>query len=267
MWCPALIEVRELTVRYKLSEEPAVKGVNAVFDRNSVILGPNGSGKTTLFKVICGLTNIAEGEILVNGAEVDSIYAKPGVLAVNFPEVYMLVDVSVYEVVKLYSDLIGGRVEEALEIAEELGVGRDLMKRRKLRELSAGQLKSVCAALALFSRAEHVLLDEPFEQLDPAKKGRLIGRLSRYPGVVLLNTHETWLLKSLADWRAYFMCEGRLYGPAEVRDLLRSSITVGDEPDAVMRVEAGGRVISVVREEKGTPLTSIENLDRIYDML
>ncbi|RLG50367.1 MAG: hypothetical protein DRN96_07875 [Thermoproteota archaeon] len=262
-----LIKVRELVVRYKLSDEPAVKGVNAVFDGRCIILGPNGSGKTTLFKVICGLINITSGEVWIDEAKVDEIYSQPGVLAANFPEVYGLVDASVHEVLELYSDLTGGSLSEAVGIAEELGLTRELMKRRRLRELSAGQLKSVCAALALASGAKHVLLDEPFEQLDPAKKGRLIRRLSSYPGVVLLNTHETWLLKSLEDWTAYFMCEGRLYGPASVRDLLRSSVTPSDEPSAIMRIEAGGKVVSIVREEKGTPLTSIESLDRIYDMI
>ena len=45
--------------------------------------------------------------------------------------------------------------------------------------------------------AKHVLLDEPFEQLDPAKKTRLLRHLKGYDGTVLVNTHETWLIKRL----------------------------------------------------------------------
>jgi ABC-type Mn2+/Zn2+ transport system ATPase subunit len=49
----------------------------------------------------------------------------------------------------------------------DLGVGDEILKSRRLHELSASQLKVVCTAIVLSARAKHVFLDEPFEQLDP----------------------------------------------------------------------------------------------------
>ncbi|MEM2906387.1 MAG: hypothetical protein QW587_11735 [Candidatus Bathyarchaeia archaeon] len=75
----------------------------------------------------------------------------------------------------------------------------EALKKQRIDELSAGQVKMVCTALSLTMKAKHVLLDEPFEQLDPARKGRMIKHLDGYDGVILVNTHETWLLKNLQD--------------------------------------------------------------------
>ena len=261
-----MILVEGLKVSYKWRQEPVLKGVDGKFDNKSLILGPNGSGKTTLFRAVCGLTNITEGRVLIDGRNVEDIYAEPGILSVNFPEVYSLLSVRVRDLITLYADLSGADPSKTYAILEELGIPMELLGRRKLHELSAGQRKAVCTAMALSMDAKHVLLDEPFEQLDPARKGRLVRYLNGYDGVVLLNTHETWLMKNLPEWDAYFMFEGRLYGSASVEKLLNVRMTPRDEPGAVLRMEVSGKTISLVRGEKGTLLTSLESLDRVYEL-
>ena len=261
-----MIQVRGLHVAYRWGQEPVLRGVTAVFDGKCLVLGPNGSGKSTLFRAICGLTNIASGEILIDGRRIDEIYATPHLISTNFREVYGLVWVNAYDTVKLYMNLMDGEEpEEVYRMIEELGVSRSLLKKRKLHELSAGELKVLCTAIALSSKAKHVLLDEPFEQLDPAKKGRLIKFLNDYEGVIILNTHETWLLRSLTDWKTYFMFEGRLYGPVSVNDLLKARVVVSDKPEALLKFKVSGKTVSIVKGV-GTPLTSIESLDRIYEL-
>jgi hypothetical protein len=44
----------------------------------------------------------------------------------------------------------------------------------------------------------------------PARKSRLIRYLTGYDGIIILNTHETWLIRSLEGWRAFFMFEEAL---------------------------------------------------------
>jgi ABC-2 type transport system ATP-binding protein len=262
-----MILSQDLYVTYKWRQEPVLKGVNGNFKNKALILGPNGSGKTTFFRAICALTNITSGKILIDGRSIEDFYATKGLLSANFQEVYTLLGSNVFDLVKLYTDLSDGDPEFAFEMIKDFGVDLGFLKKRKLSELSSGQTKIVCTALALAMKARHVLLDEPFEELDPAKKGRMVKHLNQYDGVVLVNTHETWLLKNLQNWEVFFMFEGVLYGPLLVEELLKAEIFMADEPDALLRLKVSGKMVSLVRGEgRGTLLTSLENLDRIYEL-
>lgn len=260
-----MIKIKDLSVKYRRGQVPILKNINSEFVKRCLILGPNGSGKTTLFKAIAGLTNFS-GEILIDGINIENIYGKPNILAVNLIEVYEILAVSVYDIIYMYSDITEGDVEVAFKILDDLGIERSFLKRRKLWELSAGQKKAVSTALALSSGASHVLLDEPFEQLDPARKSKLISYLKNYKGIILLNTHETWLLSTLKGWDANLMFDGKLYGPLSSDELLKSSLIIGETPDTLISVEISGKKISIVKGDVGKPLTDIITLDRIYEL-
>ena len=262
-----MIVAENLEVSYRQRREPVLNGVNAIFDGKSLILGPNGSGKTTLFRAICGLTNITKGRILVDNVNVKEIYAKTGIISVNFPEVLSLLSVKVHDLIKLYADLADGDSSTAYKILGELGLTNKLLRSKKLHELSAGQVKAVCTAIALSMRAKHVLLDEPFEQLDPARKHVLIKYLEDYDGIIVLNTHETWLLRKLAGWKVFFMFEGVLYGSILAEDLLKAKLSLKDEPKALIKMKVSGKPVSLIKgRKKGTPILSLESLDKVYEL-
>lgn len=262
-----MIISQDLYVTYRWRQEPVLQGISGVFKDKALILGPNGSGKTTFFRAICALTNIKSGRILIDGRSIEDFYATEGVLSTNFQEIYTLIPSNVFELIKLYTDLSDGDPDIAFEVIEEFGIELEFLKSRKLYELSSGQVKIVCTALALAMRSKHVLLDEPFEELDPVKKRRMVRHVNQYDGLVLINTHETWLLKDLQNWEAFFMFEGRLYGPLLVEELLKAEISTAEVPGALLQLKASGKTISIVRGEgKGTLLTSLENLDKVYEL-
>ncbi|RLG81434.1 MAG: ABC transporter, partial [Thermoprotei archaeon] len=173
---------------------------------------------------------------------------------------------SAYDHLRLFMDLTGGDLDLALRMVEDLGLTMELLRKRKPWELSAGQQKAFSTVIALSSRAKHVLLDEPFEQLDPARKGRLVGYLREYKGVVVLNTHETWLLSALKDWDTHLMFEGRVYGPLSAGDLVEAGIVPGSAPGAILRFTAAGRTYSLVRGGVGEPVTKLVTLDKVYEL-
>ena len=261
-----MIELVNLYVRYRWRQEPVIKGVSAKFESKHLVLGPNGSGKTTLFRAITGLTPITSGRILIDGVDLDVIYSKPGVLAINLGEVYSVFHLSAYDHLRLFMDLTGGDLDLALKMLEDLGLGIELLRKRKPWELSAGQQKAFSTVIALASKAKHVLLDEPFEQLDPARKGKLIEYLRGYKRVLLLNTHETWLLSALRDWKTHLMFEGKMYGPLDARELVEANLVIGDVPDAILKFTVSGKTYSLVKAEVGEPLSKLITLDRIYEL-
>jgi ABC-type multidrug transport system ATPase subunit len=262
-----MILSQDLYVTYKWRQDPVLKGVSGNFKNKSLILGPNGSGKTTFFRAICALTNITSGRIMIDDKPIENLYAAKGVISTNFQEVYTLLASNVYEIIRLYTDLSDGDPELAFETIKDFGIDLEFLKKRKLSELSSGQVKIVCTALALALKAKYVLLDEPFEELDPAKKGRMVKHLNQYNGVILINTHETWLLKNLQNWEAFFMFEGTLYGPLLVEDLLKAEISLAEEPDALLRLRVSDKMVNIIRGRgKGTLLTSLENLDKMYQL-
>ena len=262
-----MIEISDLYVRYRWRQEPIIRGISAKFDDKHLVLGPNGSGKTTLFRAIAGLTPTSSGKILIDGVNVADIYGKPGILSLNLREIFSVFHLSAYDHIRFFVDLMNGDIDLAFNILEELGVERELLRRRKPWELSAGQFKAYTTAIALASKAKHILLDEPFEQLDPARKSKLIRYLNETKSIILLNTHETWLLNILKPWKVAFMFEGRLYGMLPASELLDARLISGKRDDAILSFEVSNRTYSIVKGEAGESLTKLTTLDKVYELV
>jgi len=63
------------------------------------------------------------------------------------------------------------------------------------------------------------------------------------------------------------MFEGLLYGPVSVKELLKAEISLKEEPKALLKVKVADKTISILKGHgAGTLLTSLENLDRIYEL-
>ena len=259
-----MIRVEGLRVVLRGSE--ILHGVSADFRGKHIVLGPNGHGKTTLFKAIAGLVPY-RGIIEVDGRPLDRLRGATGLLATNLAEVYMLAPVSALELLFLFNNLAGSDPERAVKLIEELGVSRELLAKRKLWELSAGTRKAFTTAVALASDSRNVLLDEPFEQLDPAKKLRLVSELRKYGGVVIMNTHETWVLEALPDWEVHLVFDGHIYGPAQAGKLAKATLVEGKRDGALVTIETQFGQFSLIEEGGGRALTELLTLDRVYDFL
>jgi ABC-2 type transport system ATP-binding protein len=202
----------------------AVAGVSLDVPAGSFygLLGPNGAGKTTTLSMAVGLLRPDEGRALLLGYDVwaDPVAAKArlGVL----PDGVRLFDRLTGPELLAYHGLLRGmdaatvdqRARELLEVLE-LGVGN----RTLVVDYSAGMKKKIGLACALLHAPRLLVLDEPFEAVDPVSAALIRDILQRYVaggGTVVFSSHVMEIVERLCDHVA-IMSSGvvRLHGPLD----------------------------------------------------
>lgn len=173
----------------------------------TVLLGPNGSGKTTMLFHVLGLLRSREGSVRVFGVdpatEWRSIRHRIGVVLQNVDE--QLIAPTVYDDVAFSPRQYGLAPAEVAERVERALALLDIepLAHRVPHSLSGGEKRKVALAGALVMEPELLVLDEPFEGLDPASRAtlvELIARLSRERAVtVVMSTHDIDSVHELAD--------------------------------------------------------------------
>ncbi|MEM6618325.1 MAG: ABC transporter ATP-binding protein [Pseudomonadota bacterium] len=133
-----------------------------------VLLGPSGCGKTTTMRMIAGLEEISEGEILIDGEVVNNLDPKDRDVAMVFQSYALYPNMNVYEnirfplkVRKVDPSTHENRINRAVEMVE---LGEFL--HRRPAELSGGQRQRVALARAIVREPNVFLMDEPLSNLD-----------------------------------------------------------------------------------------------------
>ena len=262
-------------VRHTYPDKTSVHlcGLDFVVERGQrvVVLGPNGCGKSTLLYHILGLLAPEEGEVRVFGVDparnFSKIRERVGVLLQNADE--QIIAPTVWDDVSFSPRNYGyteAEVEQKVAFAlERMGITH--LKHKVCHYLSGGEKRKVALAGALALDPELLVLDEPFEGLDPTSRSEmveLLNTLNREHGVsFVIATHDVQLVAPLAD-RVYVLRFGGeivAHGsPADVFQdlgLLRAS---NIEPpvlaDLFQRLEAHGHALG----RPGSPEEAAERL-------
>lgn len=189
------------------------------------LVGPNGAGKTTLLSMAVGLLRPDAGTSVVLGADVwsDGLRAKTqlGVLpdGLAMPEFLTGREVLTFlgRLRGLDPTVVDARAQELLEVMDLLEAERTLVV-----DYSTGMRKKIGLATALLHDPGVLVLDEPFEAVDPVSAlmlKRILVRLVAQGRSVVLSSHVMALVEELCDAVAV-MSDGRIVasGPlAQVR--------------------------------------------------
>jgi multiple sugar transport system ATP-binding protein len=178
----AEIQLREVTKRYPDGTE-AVKRVSLdIGDGEFMILvGPSGCGKSTALRMIAGLEEISEGELIIGGEVVNDLAPRDRDIAMVFQNYALYPHMTVREnmgfalkLAKVDSGQIGQRVEEAARI---LDLEQHL--ERKPANLSGGQRQRVAMGRAIVRSPKAFLMDEPLSNLDAKLRVQMRTEVSR----------------------------------------------------------------------------------------
>jgi len=225
----AVLEARGLYYHYTDGSD-AVAGVSfRIMSGETVALcGHNGSGKTTLMKLLAGLLKPAKGVVRVAGVELDTgsareVFRTVGLLFQD-PQDQLFCN-SVGEDVAYGPRNLGlseGEVSERVALALNITEVQHL-EHRPIHHLSGGEMKRVALSGIVAMQNPVLILDEPFDGLDPASTDRLITLIRHLADdhgyTVLMATHQMSLVPEVAS-RMLVMQGGRLLADGPVRELL-----------------------------------------------
>ncbi|MEV0896654.1 ABC transporter ATP-binding protein [Actinoplanes sp. NPDC049802] len=196
-----------------------------------VLLGPSGCGKSTVLRMIAGLEDPTEGDILLNGEPVLELPPRDRSIAMVFQDFALYPHMTVSENIGFPLKLSGvepaPRQDRVDTIAGALGIGEVLGRRPS--QLSGGQRQRVAMGRAMVRRPGIFLMDEPLSNLDSGLRAELraeITSMTRELGVTTMYvTHDQAEALTMAD-RVAIMRKGVLQDVGTPTEVYRRPATL-----------------------------------------
>lgn len=220
----AAVEIRGLTKLF--DDKVAVDRINLAIPSGSFygLVGRNGAGKTTTISMVTGMLQPTDGTALIRGIDMwaEPLKAKAhlGVL----PDGVHLFDKLTGEQLITYSGYLHGIDKETVASrVKDLLAAMDLTDAagRAVADYSAGMTKKIALAAALIHAPSVLILDEPFEAVDPVSAANIQDILRGFVasgGTVILSSHVMDLVQRLCDHVA-IMDSGRILAAGTVDEV------------------------------------------------
>ena len=147
-----------------------LKNINFEIEKGKfyTLLGPSGCGKTTILRIIAGFTDVSNGKVTLNGADVTKLPPNKRKVNTVFQDYALFPHMNVFENIafglrlkKTPENIIKEKVADALKMVQLSGY-----ENREISQMSGGQQQRVAIARALVNEPEVLLLDEPLSALD-----------------------------------------------------------------------------------------------------
>jgi len=216
----------------------ALDSVSLTLDsgQRSALIGPNGAGKSTLTRILMGMMD-CRGAVRLDGMSPHEERARLAPRLAYVPQIAPRLGASVGEMVRAVSRLRGLSASRVENSCAELGLSFAQIRRKPFRDLSGGMRQKLLLALALSSRSDLLIMDEPTASLDATTRRRFFELIDDLPGTptVLLCSHRLEEIRNLVG-TVIMLENGRLVFDDTAASFLarRSSSTIE------LRIEAPG---------------------------
>lgn len=200
-----------------------------------VLLGPSGCGKTTTMRMIAGLEDVTDGDILVDGKRINDLEPKDRDVAMVFQSYALYPNLNVYENIRFPLKVRGVPQAEhdARVMRASAMVELDEFLHRKPAELSGGQRQRVALARAIVREPNVFLMDEPLSNLDAklrvSTRAQIKNLSHELKVTTIYVTHDQIEAMTLAD-RVVVMSRGivqQVGTPTEIYDNPANTFVAG----------------------------------------
>ena len=201
----ALLELRKITKSYQNQILLNQVSFSVEKDETVCLLGPSGGGKSTILRIIAGLENAENGQVLWQGSDISTVPPYARHFGLMFQDYALFPHMTVAENVafglrmqKMEEDKIDEIVKESLSL-----VKMENFTNRRVTDLSGGEQQRVALARALAPRPQLLMLDEPLGALDRTLREKLgeelrqLLRRMKIPAIYV--THDQQEAFSIAD--------------------------------------------------------------------
>lgn len=184
------ITFENVSFKYPNTERYVLQNINLEIEHGEKIsvVGKNGSGKTTFVKLLCGLYEVTEGRILLNGTDIKmSHHEYVKLLSAVFQD-YTILSFSLKDNIVLNNHVENEELESLIEKCglynryKSLPRGLDTCLYKDFDddgiELSGGEMQKVALARALCKQSPIIILDEPTASLDPIAEYELYSKFN-----------------------------------------------------------------------------------------
>ena len=161
------------------------------------LVGNNGAGKTTLFRMLLDLLKPDEGEVSLDGIDPSQSEAWKSFTGAYIDEGFLIDFMTPEEYFTFIGKITNMKQEDVdsrMNDFEHLATGEIFGQKKLIRNLSAGNKQKVGIMSALFNHPKLVILDEPFNFLDPSSQNLLKHELTEYNkqtgATILVSSHN-----------------------------------------------------------------------------
>ncbi|GAA0293592.1 ABC-2 type transport system ATP-binding protein [Gracilibacillus halotolerans] len=175
-----MIEINKVTKHFE--KEQVLDNVQMNIQKGSIygLLGSNGAGKTTLLKIVAGIIQQDNGEITIEKKAVfENISIKERMIFIP-DALYFFSQYTVQQMANFYRNIYSNWNEVRFHQMKKL---LDLDVNSKIHRFSKGMQRQVAFWLALCAMPDYLILDEPFDGLDPVIRKKI----------------KTWMIQDVAD--------------------------------------------------------------------
>ena len=260
-----ILEVKNLTKYY--GKELGAKEISFTLNKGEVFgfIGPNGAGKSTTIRSIMNLINKTSGEVYFRGKKLEknNIYQKQEIGYLP-SEIHLYDDMTVKEILDYHESFYNINVHnKRCELVKRLKVD----EKKKIEELSLGNMKKVGIILALMHSPKLLILDEATSGLDPVMQEefyKLIKEEKEKGTTIFYSTHILNEISKICD-RVGIIRNGHLLKIETMEDLKEKELTfVTIVSNEIEKIE---KELNMIPIEKAKDMIKIKNTLEINKLI